>query len=211
MTKHSIPFDQLLLSKVPSLRAYARSLCRDPNLADDIVQDALLAAWTKRASLRDLDAIKPWLLTIVRNTYLAHVRRCRKEVEDVDGRLAARQSAPATQETSSELSDVKRAMNALSDEEREALVLVCIDQLTYQEAAQVCACPVGTIKSRVNRARSQLLAYLKDDSFYFTSSRAANGIIEARVSTAEKPQRRPETRNKSLKSYKPLRPAQAVA
>lgn len=210
MINHSIPFDQLLLSLVPSLRAYARSLCRDPNLADDIVQDALLVAWTKRNTLRDLGAIKPWLLTIVRNTYFAYVRRGKKEVEDVDGIHAGRQTVPAPQETASELSDVKQAINALSDEEREALVLVCIDNLTYQEAALICACPVGTIKSRLNRARLQVISHLTDAPSLLTARNEKKSTSQGSMSLGQKPKKKAKPRAAWFEKDE-VRPKRAIA
>lgn len=156
-------FEQFLLQVIPDLRAYAQSLCRNPVLADDIVQEALLSAWDNRASLRDQARIKPWLLAIVRNTFLAHVRKNHQEVEDVDGSFAARLTTRPEQPAAAELSDVKRALAKLPLDEREAIALICIDRLSYKEAAKICNCPPGTMKSRVNRARSKLLGLLREE------------------------------------------------
>ena len=173
-------FDQRLMQVIPDLRAYAQSLCHNQALADDIVQDALLSAWSKRASLREIDRIKPWLLSIVRNTFLAHIRKNRSEVEDIDGSFAARLVAPPEQPAAAELSDVKRALAKLPLDEREAIALVCIDKLPYKEAAEVCGCPAGTMKSRVNRARSNLLAILKEEKeACLEQAELTNGILQA--------------------------------
>lgn len=163
MSRKSPEIDQLLMGVIPDLRAYAQSLCRNPSLADDIVQDALLSAWKHRESLREPGRIKPWLLSIVRNAFLAHLRKNKLEIEDVDGSYAATLVAKPHQPAAIELSDVKKALAKLPFEEREAVALICIDRLSYKEAAEICSCPPGTMKSRVNRARSKLLAMLEDD------------------------------------------------
>ncbi|MBU2581087.1 MAG: sigma-70 family RNA polymerase sigma factor [Alphaproteobacteria bacterium] len=162
MTGFRPGFDRQLLQAIPDLRAYAQSLCRDAALADDIVQDALLNAWRNRACLREPDRIKPWLLAILRNAFLVHIRRTKPEVEDVDGSFAASLVSQPEQPAAAELSDVRRALAKLPFREREAIALVCIDRLSYEEASEVCGCPAGTIKSRVNRARAHLLAILKE-------------------------------------------------
>ncbi len=161
MTSEKNGLDQLLLALVPELRAFARSLCKDPALADDLVQDTLVKAWEHREALRDRSRLKPWLLTILRNEFFAHLRQRRAEVEDIDGMHATQQIAFETQNHEVAISEVRRALERLPLEEREALVLVAVEQLSYQKAAEVCDCPVGTLKSRVNRARSRLKQLLE--------------------------------------------------
>jgi len=162
MTKDS-DFHRDFLRLVPDLRAFARSLARNVDVADDLVQETLLKAWEKRASLRDRDKLKPWLLMILRNIFLQSLRRTRNEVEDSDGIYAQTLALAAPQDAISELTDVMRAMDTLPRELREALVLICVEQLSYDEAAAVCGCPVGTLKSRVNRARARLATLIETE------------------------------------------------
>lgn len=149
-----------LIAVVPHLRAFARSLCGDATAADDLVQDALLMAWSKRDTLHDIEKLRPWIFTIIRNVFLASKRRKSFAYEDVETVHAEELCTMPPQLPSAELADVERALGALPFEEREALALVCIEQLSYHEAAVVCGCPTGTMKSRVNRGRRNLLREL---------------------------------------------------
>lgn len=179
-------FDRRMLQVIPDLRAYAQSLSRNPALADDIVQDALLSAWSNRHSLRELERIKPWLLSIVRNSFLAHLRKHRSEVEDIDGTFAANQVSAPAQPAVAELRDVRAALETLPLEEREAIALICVDRLSYKEAAEVCGCPVGTMKSRVNRARSNLLAILKEETIEADAAQPLSSGRPARQPSARR-------------------------
>ena len=148
---------QQFVEILPHLRAFARSLCGQQTLADDLVQETVLKAWAARDSFREGTNFKAWAFTILRNTYYSHMRTKKREVEDVDGVLVARLTALPDQEDKIELQDVKRALMALPDSQREALILVAASGFSYEEAASISGCATGTMKSRVNRARKNLL------------------------------------------------------
>ncbi|MGE0204708.1 MAG: sigma-70 family RNA polymerase sigma factor [Hyphomicrobiaceae bacterium] len=152
----AIDFRSRLLAEIPHMRAFARVLCRSDCEADDIVQTALMQAWAKQSSIRNPNFLRSWLFSIVRNAYYLERRRIRTRnaylpsEADIDTYIAAPQIS------SSELSDVLREIERLPDATREAVLIVCVEGLTCEEAAHICGCPVNTIKSRVARARRVL-------------------------------------------------------
>jgi RNA polymerase sigma-70 factor (ECF subfamily) len=145
-----------LVAHVPAMRAFARSLTRDHASADDLVQEAVLKAWSNLDKFEEGTNLRAWLFTILRNTFYSIARKRKWEVEDVDGLHAARLPQKPEQEGVMELEDFKAAFATLPVEQREALILVGASGLSYEEAAGVCECAVGTVKSRVNRARARL-------------------------------------------------------
>lgn len=153
-----------LLRHVPALRRFARAFCRDAAAADDMAQEALLKAWTHRDSFAEGTNMRGWLFTILRNAYYSDIRRKRREVEDADGKIAERFPVKATQQDNLELDDLRRAMSLLPPEQREALTLVSASGCSYEEAAEICNCAIGTMKSRVSRARRAVLALLDGTS-----------------------------------------------
>ena len=155
------PFHSALAEALPSLRAFARSLARDPVLADDLVQETMLKAWAARDSYTEGTNLRAWLFTILRNAYYSMLRKRRREVEDVDGALSARLAVAPQHGQSLALQDFAAALQKLPAEQREALVLVGAAGLSYEEAATVCDCAVGTVKSRINRARARLAELLE--------------------------------------------------
>lgn len=159
----SAAWREAIVEKLPSLRAFARSLCRDASDADDIVQDTLLKAWAYRRNFQAGTNLRAWLFTILRNSWYSAAARRGREVADVDGRRAAAMSAEAAQEWAMELSDLRAALDDLPPEHREAIVMVGAAGLSYEEAAGIADCALGTIKSRVNRARNQLAQALDVD------------------------------------------------
>ena len=150
-----------LISLVPTLRAFARSLTNDRTLADDLVQETVLRAWANLSRFEPGTNMRAWLFTILRNHYYSELRKKRHEAEDVDGQLSARLWSAPNQDDSVALNALRQAMTKLPEEQREALVLVGAAGLSYEEAAKVCGCAIGTIKSRVNRARAKLLGLTK--------------------------------------------------
>ena len=146
-----------VIKMIPALRAFAWSLSHNASDADDLVQDTLIKAWTNRDKYEMGTNLRAWLFTILRNTYYTTVVRRRREVRDEDGFYAATLTSAANQDWSVAVSALQAALKRLPDEHREALVLVGGAGLTYEEAAEVCGCALGTIKSRVNRARNRLL------------------------------------------------------
>ena len=117
----------------------------------------MIKAWTHRTKFQPGTNLRAWMFTILRNTYYTAVVKRRREVADEDGKYAATLSAPATQEWSIAVRSLSAALQQLPHDHREALVLVGAAGMTYEEAAEICGCALGTIKSRVNRARARLL------------------------------------------------------
>lgn len=151
-----------LVAQTPNLRAFARSLVHDPSRADDLVQETVLKAWSNLDSFREGTNMRAWLFTILRNTFYSDLRKHRREVEDIDGRYAAQVAEKPAQHGVMEMRDFTEAFKTLPDDQREALTLVGASGFSYEEAAEVCDCAVGTIKSRVNRARVKLSEMLND-------------------------------------------------
>ncbi len=152
-----------VIALIPSLRAFAWSLSHNSADADDLVQETLIKAWTNRDKFELGTNLRAWLFTILRNTYYTAVVRKRREVADEDGKHAARLSAPPTQDWSVAINSMRAALQRLPHEHREALILVGAAGMSYEEAAEICGCALGTIKSRVNRARAKLLRIMDAD------------------------------------------------
>ena len=150
----------LLLGAIPALRAFAFSLTYDLDRSDDLVQDTLVRAWTKAASFRRGTNLTAWLFTILRNLFYSEQRKRKREVEDADGAHAARLASLPEQEVRMEMAQFQEALNLLPHSQREALILVGAQSFTYEEAAEICGVAVGTIKSRVSRARVRLIEAL---------------------------------------------------
>lgn len=149
-------FKQALADVAPHLRAFARGLCGNADRADDLAQEAMMRAWAARDRFAAGTNFKAWTFTILRNHFYSEARRARFHGEYDE--LAAERilSAPASQEGAVELRDVVRALDAIPDNYREALVLVAAGNLSYEEIADVCGIALGTVKSRICRARAML-------------------------------------------------------
>ena len=152
-----------VVGMIPALRAFAWSLSHNGSDADDLVQDTLIKAWTNRDKFEPGTNLRAWLFTILRNTYYTQVLRRRREVRDEAGEYAGMLKTPATQEWSMAMQSLKAGLLQLPAEHREALILVGAAGLSYEEAAEICGCALGTIKSRVNRARARLLKLMDAD------------------------------------------------
>src|ERR1700743_75941 len=140
-------FQRDMVALIPHLRAFARSLCHQQDLGEELAQETLAKAWRARERFEPGTNLKAWLFTILRNEYHSHGRRAWRQAhwdEDKAGRIAA----PADlQLLSLELSDTANAMRDLPDSQREALVLVAAGGFSYEEAGKICGVPVGTVKS----------------------------------------------------------------
>ena len=151
---------EAMLAAVPSLRAFAISLCRNTDRADDLVQETLMRAWAHIDSFQPGTNMSAWLFTILRNLFRSEYRKRHREVEDVTGAYTDSLTSLPEQTGNLELKEFRRALNDLPDDQREALVLVGASGFSYEEAAQIAGCAVGTVKSRVNRARNRLARVL---------------------------------------------------
>lgn len=155
-------FKEELTRVIPHLRAFGRSLSGNRDLADDLVQETLLKAWGARARFQAGTNMRAWTFIILRNLFLSQMRRARFK-GDWDELTASRVlAAPAGQEHHVELGDMQRALLHLPQPQREALILVGAGGFAYEEAAEICGCAVGTIKSRVARGRVALEALLSE-------------------------------------------------
>jgi RNA polymerase sigma-70 factor, ECF subfamily len=154
---------ETMIAAIPRLRRFAVSLAGVQH-ADDLVQETLLLAWDKINLFDARGEMLPWLIAILRNRFYDQRRRRRKEIEDVDGAYAQALTTGPTQIARAEHADLCTTLLKLPKEMREALIAVGYSSLSYQEAAQACDCPVGTIGSRVHRAREYLGALLGIES-----------------------------------------------
>jgi RNA polymerase sigma-70 factor (ECF subfamily) len=152
-----------LVSAIPALRAFAVSLCGSSDRADDLVQETLVKAWVGMNSFTEGTNFTAWLFTILRNIHYSDYRKRRRETADPDGLLAARMVTPAAQPGHMDFVDFNAALQKLPLDQREALILIGASGLSYDEAAEICGCAPGTMKSRVNRARNRLAELLELD------------------------------------------------
>ena len=153
-------FKDGLIREIPNLRAFAASLSGSMQLADDLVQDTLLKAWGNSDKFEPGTSLRAWLFTILRNTYYSLYRKRGREVQDSEGTYAERMATHGNQESHLDLADFRKALAKLPEEQREVLIMVGATGLSYEETAEICGVAIGTIKSRVNRARTKLAELL---------------------------------------------------
>jgi RNA polymerase sigma-70 factor, ECF subfamily len=178
-----------LLGSVPQLRTYAVSLCGSPEQADDMVQETFVRALVNIGSFEPGTNMTAWLSTILRNLFYSDYRKRRREVEDDEGYHAGLLQSPPTQEAHADLVQLGYALDLLAPDHREALILVGASGLSYDDAAARCGCAVGTMKSRVSRARGRLAGLLGNKRADLTSgilaeqrssqSMHGRGVVEA--------------------------------
>jgi RNA polymerase sigma-70 factor (ECF subfamily) len=167
-----------VLAAVPSLRAFAISLCGNVDRADDLVQETLLRALANINSFQPGTNMSAWLFTILRNHFRSEYRKRRREVEDGDGSYAETLKSHPEQYGRVEFEEFRTALAKLPPDQREALVLVGASGFSYEEAATICECAVGTIKSRVNRARTRLSELMQIDNVDdFGPDRATRAVL----------------------------------
>jgi len=149
-------FKDELARVIPHLRAFGRSLSGNRDLADDLVQETLMKAWAARKRFQAGTNMRAWTFIILRNLFLSQMRRARFRGEWDELTASKLLAAPASQDRHVELADLQRALLYLPQPQREALILVGAGGFAYEEAAEICGCAVGTIKSRVARGRAAL-------------------------------------------------------
>ncbi len=150
-----------LVGSIPSLRAFAMSLCNNRTEADDLVQDTLIKAWNSIDSFEEGTNLKAWLFRILRNNFYNVLRKAKQQNEYVSTADASQFVVQASQHKTLEFADLIDGLRNLPDDQREALILVTVENMSYEQAAVICECPIGTIKSRVNRARARLEAMME--------------------------------------------------
>jgi RNA polymerase sigma-70 factor (ECF subfamily) len=183
--KTEADFKKDLVALIPHLRAFARTLCGDAAAADDLAQDAMLKAWDARASFQTGTNMKAWTFMILRNQFYSEKRRSWRQSQ-LDQEAAERTlmavddpAAPVA------LDELRLALGMLPSEQREALVLVGAGGFAYEEAAEICGCAVGTVKSRVSRARRALQAVLERGD-YDRDGKPAGDAMRSILADAER-------------------------
>jgi RNA polymerase sigma-70 factor, ECF subfamily len=146
---------QLITAEIPKLRRYARALLRDKDRADDLVQDTILRAFEKKHLYEQGTNLRAWLFTLMHNHYVNSIRRSARRGQTIVVEKVALAS-PAAQFASLELRELERAIARLPEEQRETLLLIGLEGMKYDEVAQICGVPIGTVRSRLSRARTVL-------------------------------------------------------
>lgn len=149
-------FKTAMLAALPALRAFAMSLSGRHDVADDLVQETVMKAWSKQDAFTLGTNMNAWLFTILRNLYYSQMRKRGREVQDTDGAFTARLGVAPAHDGRMDLADFKRALDELPPDQREAILLIGASGFSYEEAAEICGCAIGTVKSRVSRARARL-------------------------------------------------------
>ena len=163
MDNVSPDFKRDMLALLPSLRAFAISLTGRHDRADDLVQDTIVKAWAKHESFEPGTNMKAWLFTILRNDFYSQMRKKGREIQDTDNAFTERMATHPEQHGRLDMEDLKKALEKLPEDQREAIILTGASGFGYEEAAEICGCAVGTIKSRVSRARVRLLELMQID------------------------------------------------
>lgn len=151
-------FKSHFLKQVPALRGFARVLCGQSALADDLTQETLLRAWASKETFTRGTNMRAWLFTILRNVFYTHMRRQALEIAVCNDPQFTKTSVGPRQHSSLEVKELLNAFPQLPPEQREAMFLIVAEGLSYEQAATICGCAVGTIKSRIGRARKALQA-----------------------------------------------------
>jgi RNA polymerase sigma-70 factor (ECF subfamily) len=178
-------FRRELVTLIPHLRAFARTLTGDPTAADDLAQDAMMKAWDARASFQLGTNMKAWTFMILRNQFYSEKRRSWRQSQ-LDQEAAERTLVAVDDpEAPVALDELRLGLAMLPPEQREALILVGAGGFAYEEAADICGCAVGTVKSRVSRARRALQAILEAGA-YDRDGGSAGDAMHAILADAER-------------------------
>jgi RNA polymerase sigma-70 factor, ECF subfamily len=178
-------FRKALIALIPQLRAFARTLAGDPTAADDLAQDAMMKAWDARRSFELGTNMKAWTFMILRNQFYSEKRRSWRQAQ-LD-QEAAERTLVAVDDPASPvaLDELRMALGQLPAEQREALILVGAGGFAYEEAAAICDCAVGTVKSRVSRARKALQIILERGD-YERDGKSASEAMSSILAHAER-------------------------
>jgi len=153
---------ELLVAQIPRLRRYARALTQNSQAADDLVQDCLERAWRKAHHWEPGTDLRAWLFTVMHNLYVNTVRRKRPETEPMEHTdYQDPRAQPA--EARLALQDLERALARLSAEQRQVLLLVCLEEMSYEQVAGILGVPIGTVMSRLHRARERMREWLSGE------------------------------------------------
>ncbi|CAB3811740.1 MULTISPECIES: RNA polymerase sigma factor [Achromobacter] len=153
--------EALILACIPSLRRYARGLTGDPHRADDLVQDTLERAWSRYSRWQRRGELRAWMFGIMHNHFIDGVRASNRRAEQTAPGELPDAPVRATQTDHLEVRDLDRCLQALPAEQREVLLLICVEDLSYQDTARILDVPMGTVMSRLSRAREKLGALMQ--------------------------------------------------
>ena len=153
--------EALILACIPSLRRYARGLTGDLHRADDLVQDTLERAWSRYSRWQRRGELRAWMFGIMHNHFIDGVRASNRRADQTAWGDLPDAPVRATQTDHLEVRDLDRCLQALPAEQREVLLLICVEDLSYQEAARILDVPMGTVMSRLSRAREKLGAQMQ--------------------------------------------------
>ncbi|AZS81260.1 MULTISPECIES: RNA polymerase sigma factor [Achromobacter] len=153
--------EALILACIPSLRRYARGLTGDPHRADDLVQDTLERAWSRYSRWQKRGELRAWMFGIMHNHFIDGVRANNRRADQTAPGDLPDMPVRATQTDQLEVRDLDRCLQALPPEQREVLLLICVEDLSYQDTARVLDVPIGTVMSRLSRAREKLGALMR--------------------------------------------------
>lgn len=153
--------EALILACIPSLRRYARGLTGDPHRADDLVQDTLERAWSRYSRWQKRGELRAWMFGIMHNHFIDGVRANNRRADQTAPGDLPDVPVRATQTDQLEVRDLDRCLQALPAEQREVLLLICVEDLSYQDTARVLDVPIGTVMSRLSRAREKLAALMR--------------------------------------------------
>jgi RNA polymerase sigma-70 factor (ECF subfamily) len=158
---NGVDFRRDLVALIPFLRAFAHSLCHNRHQGEDLAQDTLVKAWKAQARFELGTNLKAWVFTILRNEYYSQRRRSWRQTHWDEIESAKIAAPPDLQYWSLALSDTENALQQLPDLQREAVILVAAGGVSYDDAAEICNVPVGTVKSRVARGRAALFEMME--------------------------------------------------
>ena len=153
--------EALILACIPSLRRYARGLTGDPHRADDLVQDTLERAWSRYSRWQKRGELRAWMFGIMHNHFIDGVRANNRRADQTAPGDLPDMPVRATQTDQLEVRDLDRCLQALPPEQREVLLLICVEDLSYQDTARVLDVPIGTVMSRLSRAREKFAALMR--------------------------------------------------
>ena len=178
-------FDTDLIAALPKLRLHARTLVRDRASAEDLVQEAICNALAGKATFRPDTSFSAWISTILRNRFLSDCRRSKTRLaSNIDKVPEGFMAVGASQETKLMTKELQCRLASLRQEDREALVMLAFEDMTYEELAKTTGCPIGTVKSRVFRARAQMNAWAGEDKKPVTRRRSYQKVVVREVVTS---------------------------
>ena len=175
-----------MVALMPQMHNFARSLCRDAVRAADLVQEALLRALSNVERFQPGTNLKAWLFTILRNEHYSQLRRQKFEAVGVDTSTLPEPAVLPDHDGEIELRELNTALSTLPTGQRTALLLVSASGLSYEEAATICGCAVGTIKSRVARAREMLVELLDNSATAAPRQKSAARAAQSRAARASR-------------------------